>query len=152
MSYAKRDEDSGNPHKRFLRNPTKTWNTHLASRLFVLGDVNVFSQINKSTVLQEARAFNDSPINVRKCRLLLTKIVYLLSLGEPFNAQEATDLFFNVIKLFQSKDVSNNRRQLALTRKGSSYFIDFPQTNDVFGDQGAFRHCSGCDYGHSIFN
>ncbi|KAL7314997.1 coatomer subunit gamma [Mucor circinelloides] len=80
MSYAKRDEDSG--------------------------DVNVFSQINKSTVLQEARAFNDSPINVRKCRLLLTKIVYLLSLGEPFNAQEATDLFFNVIKLFQSKDTS----------------------------------------------
>jgi coatomer protein complex subunit gamma len=56
-------------------------------------------------VLQEARAFNDSPINVRKCRLLLTKIIYLLSLGEPFNTQEATDLFFNVIKLFQSKDV-----------------------------------------------
>ncbi|GAA5817605.1 hypothetical protein MFLAVUS_011153 [Mucor flavus] len=80
MSYAKRDEDSG--------------------------DVNVFSQINKTTVLQEARAFNDSPINVRKCRLLLTKIIYLLSLGEPFNSQEATDLFFNVIKLFQSKDTS----------------------------------------------
>ncbi|CEP19374.1 hypothetical protein [Parasitella parasitica] len=80
MSYAKRDEDSG--------------------------EVNVFSQINKTTVLQEARAFNDSPINVRKCRLLLTKIVYLLSLGEPFNTQEATDLFFNVIKLFQSKDTS----------------------------------------------
>ncbi|KAI9363191.1 adaptin N terminal region-domain-containing protein [Pilaira anomala] len=80
MSYAKRDEDSG--------------------------DVNVFSQINKTTVLQEARAFNDSPINVRKCRLLLTKIIYLLSLGEPFNTQEATDLFFNVIKLFQSKDTS----------------------------------------------
>lgn len=58
-------------------------------------------------MLQEARAFNDSPINVRKCRLLLTKIIYLLSLGEPFNTQEATDLFFNVIKLFQSKDVSH---------------------------------------------
>lgn len=72
-----------------------------------VGEVNVFSQINKSTVLQEARAFNDSPINVRKCRLLLTKIIYLLSLGEPFNSQEATDLFFNVIKLFQSKDVSH---------------------------------------------
>lgn len=74
--------------------------------LFKKGDVNVFSQINKTTVLQEARVFNDSPINVRKCRLLLTKIIYLLSLGEPFNSQEATDLFFNVIKLFQSKDVS----------------------------------------------
>ncbi|KAI9485580.1 MAG: adaptin N terminal region-domain-containing protein [Benjaminiella poitrasii] len=80
MSYMKRDEDSG--------------------------EVSVFSQINKSTVLQEARVFNDSPINVRKCRLLLTKIAYLLSSGEPFNSQEATDLFFNVIKLFQSKDTS----------------------------------------------
>jgi coatomer protein complex subunit gamma len=68
-------------------------------------DVTIFSHINKTTVLQEARAFNDSPINNRKCRLLLTKIIYLLSLGEPFTSQEATDLFFNVIKLFQSKDV-----------------------------------------------
>ncbi|KAI8884905.1 Coatomer, gamma subunit [Backusella circina FSU 941] len=79
MSFVKRDEDT---------------------------DVTIFSHINKTTVLQEARAFNDSPINVRKCRLLLTKIIYLLSLGEPFNSQEATDLFFNVIKLFQSKDTS----------------------------------------------
>ncbi|KAI7902633.1 adaptin N terminal region-domain-containing protein [Cokeromyces recurvatus] len=80
MSYMKRDEDSG--------------------------EVNIFSQINKTTVLQEARVFNDSSINVRRCRILLTKIIYLLSLGEPFNTQEATDLFFNVIKLFQSKDTS----------------------------------------------
>lgn len=66
----------------------------------------MFYHLNKTTVLQEARAFNDSPINVRKCRLLLTKIIYLLYLGEPFNVKEATDLFFNVTKLFQSKDVS----------------------------------------------
>ncbi|KAL1927483.1 hypothetical protein VTP01DRAFT_3720 [Rhizomucor pusillus] len=81
MSYAKRDEDS-------------------------VGDVGLFYHLDKTTVLQEARAFNDSPINARKCRLLLTKIIYLLYLGEPFNVKEATDLFFNVTKLFQSKDTS----------------------------------------------
>ncbi|KAI8149508.1 adaptin N terminal region-domain-containing protein [Fennellomyces sp. T-0311] len=79
MSYAKRDEDS---------------------------DVGLLYHIDKTVVLQEARAFNDSPINTRKCRVLLTKIIYLLYLGEPFNTKEATDLFFNVIKLFQSKDTS----------------------------------------------
>ncbi|KAI9312096.1 adaptin N terminal region-domain-containing protein [Dichotomocladium elegans] len=66
----------------------------------------ILYQIDKTAVLQEARVFNDSPVNARKCRLLLTKIIYLLYLGEPFNSKEATDLFFNVIKLFQSKDTS----------------------------------------------
>ncbi|KAI7862746.1 adaptin N terminal region-domain-containing protein [Spinellus fusiger] len=80
MSYNKRDEDNG--------------------------DVGVFYHINKSAVLQEARVFNATPVNARKCRVLLTKIIYLLYLGEPFAAKEATDLFFNVIKLFQSKDTS----------------------------------------------
>ncbi|CDH50687.1 coatomer subunit gamma [Lichtheimia corymbifera JMRC:FSU:9682] len=81
MSYAKRDEDSVN---RF----------------------GILYHIDKTAVLQEARVFNDTPINPRKCRVLLTKIIYLLYLGEPFNTKEATDLFFNVIKLFQSKDTS----------------------------------------------
>ncbi|KAI8880513.1 Coatomer, gamma subunit [Backusella circina FSU 941] len=81
MSYSKRDEDSA-------------------------GDVGLFYHVDKTNVLQEARVFNSSPINTRKCRLLLTKIIYLLYLGEPFTVKEATDLFFNVIKLFQSKDTS----------------------------------------------
>ncbi|KAG1057045.1 hypothetical protein G6F43_001092 [Rhizopus delemar] len=80
MSYNKRDEEAG--------------------------DVGLFYHVDKTVVLQEARVFNSSPINARKCRLLLTKIVYLLYLGEPFTVKEATDLFFNVIKLFQSKDTS----------------------------------------------
>ncbi|EMD42303.1 hypothetical protein CERSUDRAFT_110824 [Gelatoporia subvermispora B] len=59
---------------------------------------------NKTTVIQEARVFNDSPISPRKCRALLTRIVYLLYVGETFNAQEATTLFFGTTKLFQHKD------------------------------------------------
>ncbi|GAA6012131.1 hypothetical protein JCM10207_005141 [Rhodosporidiobolus poonsookiae] len=59
---------------------------------------------DKTTVIQEARVFNESPINPRKCRILLTKIVYLLYVGETFGSQEATTLFFGVTKLFQHKD------------------------------------------------
>lgn len=61
---------------------------------------------NKTTVLQEARVFNESPISPRKCRALLAQIVYLLYVGETFGTQEATTLFFGVTKLFQHKDVS----------------------------------------------
>lgn len=59
---------------------------------------------DKTTVIQEARVFNESPISPRKCRILLTKIVYLLYSGETFGPQEATTLFFGVTKLFQHKD------------------------------------------------
>lgn len=61
---------------------------------------------DKSTVLQEARVFNESPISPRKCRALLTRIVYLLYVGETFNTHEATTLFFGVTKLFQHKDAA----------------------------------------------
>lgn len=59
---------------------------------------------DKTTVIQEARVFNETPISPRKCRILLTKIVYLLYVGETFGTQEATTLFFGVTKLFQNKD------------------------------------------------
>jgi coatomer protein complex subunit gamma len=64
---------------------------------------------NKTTIIQEARVFNDSPISPRKCRTLLTRIVYLLYVGETFGTQEATTLFFGTTKLFQHKDVSCRR-------------------------------------------
>ncbi|KAF9245682.1 coatomer subunit gamma [Melanogaster broomeanus] len=59
---------------------------------------------NKTTIIQEASVFNDSPISPRKCRALLTRIVYLLYIGENFSSQEATRLFFGTTKLFQHKD------------------------------------------------
>ena len=70
------------------------------------GRIGYHHYFDKTTVLQEARVFNESPINARKCRALLTKILYLISLGETFGTTEATELFFSVTKLFQSKDVS----------------------------------------------
>ena len=65
---------------------------------------NLFSKMQKTTVLQEARIFNQSPVNPKKCALTLTKILYLLNQGELLTTQEATDAFFNMTRLFQSKD------------------------------------------------
>ncbi|KAF4583075.1 coatomer subunit gamma [Ophiocordyceps camponoti-floridani] len=78
MSYGKKDEDAD------------------------LGLVKV----DRTQVFQEARLFNSSPIQPRRCRILLTKIALLLYTGEKFPANEATTLFFGISKLFQNKDAS----------------------------------------------
>ncbi|KEZ43059.1 putative coatomer subunit gamma [Scedosporium apiospermum] len=78
MSYGKKDEDAD------------------------LGLVKV----DRTQVFQEARLFNSSPIQPRKCRILLTKIALLLYTGEKFPTNEATTLFFGISKLFQNKDPS----------------------------------------------
>ncbi|RMB89994.1 hypothetical protein DUI87_33606 [Hirundo rustica rustica] len=40
---------------------------------------NPFQHLEKSAVLQEARLFNETPINPRRCLHILTKILYLLN-------------------------------------------------------------------------
>lgn len=57
-------------------------------------------------MIQEARVFNETPISPRKCRILLTKVIFLLYSGETFSRQEATALFFGATKLFQHKDAA----------------------------------------------
>jgi coatomer protein complex subunit gamma len=89
LSPGKKDEDSGTHGEQTLNNK----------------DSGVFFALDKSTVLQEARAFNETPINPRKCRLILTKIAYLLYQSEHFQTKEATETFFSITKLFQSPDV-----------------------------------------------
>jgi len=91
---------------------------------------------NKTTIIQEARVFNESPISPRKCRALLTRVVYLLYVGETFGTQEATTLFFGTTKLFQHKDVSAHSASLPafflssseLARKPVLYAIPHPQS------------------------
>ncbi|KAK5654416.1 hypothetical protein OQA88_7326 [Cercophora sp. LCS_1] len=63
-------------------------------------------KIDRTQVFQEARLFNSSPIQPRRCRILLTKIALLLYTGEKFPTNEATTLFFGISKLFQNKDAS----------------------------------------------
>ncbi|KAK5111861.1 hypothetical protein LTR62_004593 [Meristemomyces frigidus] len=63
-------------------------------------------KVDRTSVFQEARVFNTSPVSPRRCRILLTKIALLLFTGEKFPQQEATSLFFGISKLFQNKDAS----------------------------------------------
>lgn len=65
-----------------------------------------FLRVDRTSVFQEARLFNSSPIQPRRCRVLLTKIALLLYTGERFPINEATTLFFGISKLFQNKDAS----------------------------------------------
>ncbi|KAL9269538.1 Coatomer subunit gamma-like protein [Drosera capensis] len=67
-------------------------------------DYSPFPGIEKGAVLQEARVFHDPQLDPRKCSQVITKLLYLLNQGETFIKVEATEVFFAVTKLFQSKD------------------------------------------------
>lgn len=43
------------------------------------GGGNPFQNIDKTSVLQETRTFNETPVNARKCTHILTKILYLIN-------------------------------------------------------------------------
>ncbi|QCD88544.1 coatomer subunit gamma-2 [Vigna unguiculata] len=68
-----------------------------------------FAGIEKGAVLQEARVFNDPQLDARRCSQVITKLLYLLNQGETFTKVEATEVFFSVTKLFQSRDLGLRR-------------------------------------------
>ncbi|XP_031479664.1 coatomer subunit gamma-2 [Nymphaea colorata] len=72
-------------------------------------DYSPFLGIEKGAVLQEARVFNDPQLDSRRCSQVITKLLYLLNQGETFTKIEATEVFFAVTKLFQSKDAALRR-------------------------------------------
>ena len=48
-----------------------------------------FYGIEKGAVLQEARIFNDSHVDPRRCQQVITKLLYLLTQGESFTKVHA---------------------------------------------------------------
>lgn len=72
---------------------------------------------DKMAVFQEClQQFNALPVNAKKCRQLLAKLLRLIYQGELFPAKESTTLFFSISKLFQHKD-SSLRQLVYLTIK-----------------------------------
>ncbi|KAK6055028.1 hypothetical protein COOONC_07465 [Cooperia oncophora] len=61
---------------------------------------NPFAHLDKTSVLQEARAFNETPINARKCSIILTKLLYLIQQGMLQFWLASAKLFF-VVSLAQ---------------------------------------------------
>lgn len=68
--------------------------------------ISMFAQMDKALLVQEAKVFNETPLRIEKCTLVLTKVLFLLYQGETFNSKDATSLFFSITKSFQSKDTN----------------------------------------------
>uniref|UniRef100_A0A8W4FDY3 Coatomer subunit gamma n=1 Tax=Sus scrofa TaxID=9823 RepID=A0A8W4FDY3_PIG len=100
--------------------------------------------LEKSAVLQEARIFNETPINPRRCLHILTKILYLLNQGEYFGTTEATEAFFAMTRLFQSND-QTLRRMCYLTIKEMAtisedvIIVTSSLTKDMTGKEDVYR-------------
>uniref|UniRef100_A0A8U8CK67 Coatomer subunit gamma n=1 Tax=Geospiza parvula TaxID=87175 RepID=A0A8U8CK67_GEOPR len=105
---------------------------------------NPFQHLEKSAVLQEARLFNETPINPRRCLHILTKILYLLNQGEHFGTTEATEAFFAMTRLFQSND-QTLRRMCYLTIKEMAnisedvIIVTSSLTKDMTGKEDVYR-------------
>ncbi|XP_075039710.1 coatomer subunit gamma-1 [Mixophyes fleayi] len=108
------------------------------------GGSNPFQHLEKSAVLQEARLFNETPINPRKCAHILTKILYLINQGEHMGATEATEAFFAMTKLFQSNDPTLRRMCYITIKEMASISEDViivtsSLTKDMTGKDDSYR-------------
>jgi len=107
-------------------------------------NANPLQGLDKSTVLQESRSFNDTPINTRKCIQILSKVLYLMNQGTHFGTTEATETFFAMTKLFQSKDVTLRRmcylaiKELANVAE-DVIIVTSSLTKDMTGKEDSFR-------------
>ena len=76
--------------------------------------------LDKGLLMQEARIFGDTPIDVPRCMALSTKLLHLLT-NKPTEREltrtEATTLFFALTKLFQSDNAALRRRVYLLMKE-----------------------------------
>mmetsp|Transcript_5976 Transcript_5976/g.15229 ORF Transcript_5976/g.15229 Transcript_5976/m.15229 type:complete len:870 (+) Transcript_5976:19-2628(+) len=105
---------------------------------------NPYSKMDKTTVMQESRTFNNMPLKPRACIITLSKIMYLLLQGESIAPKEATECFFAMTKLFQSQHVTL-RKMMYLVIKGMASIADdviivtSSLTKDMTGKNEQFR-------------
>lgn len=60
---------------------------------------------DKMTVYQDCMTtFNESPVNAKRSRILISRLLHLISNGVTFPENEATALFFSISKLFQHQN------------------------------------------------
>jgi len=105
---------------------------------------NPYANLEKTSVLQEARLFNETPVNPRKCTVVLAKILYLINQGETLGTTEATECFFAITKLFQAKDTVLRRLVYLGIKELSSIAEDViivtsSLTKDMTGKEDCYR-------------
>uniref|UniRef100_A0A7N8WSL0 Coatomer subunit gamma n=1 Tax=Mastacembelus armatus TaxID=205130 RepID=A0A7N8WSL0_9TELE len=104
----------------------------------------MIKKFDKKDEESEARIFNETPINPRRCLHILTKIIYLLNQGEHFGTTEATEAFFAMTRLFQSND-QTLRRMCYLTIKEMAnisedvIIVTSSLTKDMTGKEDVYR-------------
>ncbi|PAA52236.1 hypothetical protein BOX15_Mlig030230g1 [Macrostomum lignano] len=108
------------------------------------GRASLYTGLEKSTVLQEARVFNETPLKVRRCTEILTKMLVILGQGEQLGRTEATEAFFAMTKLFQNKDVHLRRLVYIVIKEMATVAEDViivtsSLTKDMTGKEDAFR-------------
>lgn len=108
------------------------------------GGSNPFRNLEKASVLQETRVFNETPINPKKCCHILTKILYMINQGEQLAPNEATSAFFAMTKLFQCKDVMLRRVLYLCIKEMASIANDViivtsSLTKDMTGKEDLYR-------------
>jgi len=106
-------------------------------------DGDLYATLKRSTVLHEARCFNEKQIDPRKCRKLLARLIYLINQGEHLSETESTELFFSITKLFQSEN-KELRRMIYLIikemqREPSLYIITQSLIKDMNAKEDLFR-------------
>ncbi|CAO2605803.1 Coatomer subunit gamma-1, partial [Lemmus lemmus] len=103
-----------------------------------------YTRLEVTVAFSQARVFNETPINPRKCAHILTKILYLINQGEHLGTTEATEAFFAMTKLFQSNDPTL-RRMCYLTIKEMSciaedvIIVTSSLTKDMTGKEDNYR-------------
>ena len=90
------------------------------------------------------RLFNETPVNPRKCTVVLAKILYLINQGETLGTTEATECFFAITKLFQAKDTVLRRLVYLGIKELSSIAEDViivtsSLTKDMTGKEDCYR-------------
>eukprot|EP00948_MAST-09A_sp_MAST-9A-sp1_P003290 g3290.t1 len=68
-----------------------------------------FRNLSKAPVLQECRVFKDQNLDVQQARIIITKVLHLLTQGTKFSDREITDVFFGVSQLFQHQNADLRR-------------------------------------------
>ncbi|KAL7515157.1 hypothetical protein ACHAXN_012934 [Cyclotella atomus] len=71
-----------------------------------------YANLEKASVLHEARCFHDPTAvreSPRKCCTVIAQLLHLTNTGQYLNSAEATEVFFGVTKLFMSDDASLRR-------------------------------------------
>lgn len=109
-----------------------------------------FSQINKASVLNDAKEFNKPQINTFECRRIITKLLYMIHNKEKLTVSEATQLFFSVTKLFRSNNVNFGYRWRIFYFSLTSclFRIGELEKHDLYSHKRACRDRSRCYNSH----